>query len=192
MTGSRRTRKLFWRWRNNSLRRHTDVVEAWIILAAWAVVAVGGTVAGLVTSHAADEAFARQRTERHTVRAVVLDDVPRSTDALGTSAQRAASVRWTAPSGTTRTGRTLVNSGLKAGTEITLWQDAKGHLTIAPIGAGESAVESGFLGTVAGFALAGLVFGAEAAARWRLDCRRVEEWDRQWDLVGPRWSHRTG
>ncbi|MET7481669.1 hypothetical protein [Streptomyces sp. NPDC005538] len=185
-------RRLLWRWRNNSLRRHHDVVEAWVMLTAWAVVAVGGTAAGLVTAHAADETFARQRTERHTVRAVILNDVPRGTGALGASDRRAASVRWTTPGGSTRTGQTLVNTGLKAGAEVTVWQDAEGHLTIAPIGAKEAAVESAFLGAVAGISLAGLVFGAEAVARWRLDCRRLEEWDREWDLVGPRWGHKTG
>ena len=39
--------------------------------------------------------------------------------------------------------------------------------------------------------LAGRVFGAGAGARWRLDRRRVDEWGREWDQVGPRWGHKT-
>lgn len=41
MHGSRCTRKRFWRWRSNPLRRHDDIVEAWIVLAVWAVIAIG-------------------------------------------------------------------------------------------------------------------------------------------------------
>ncbi|MFD8725801.1 hypothetical protein ACFV2H_49720 [Streptomyces sp. NPDC059629] len=186
------SRKLLWRWRNNPLWRRRDIVEAWIVLATWTVVAVGGTVTGLVTAHAADEMFARQRTERHSVRAVVLNDVPHSTGTLGGTDRRPASVRWTTPDGSTRTDRTLVSTGLKAGAKVTVWQDSQGRLAHAPTGSTKSAVESGFLGTAAALAFAGLVFGAGAVARWRLDCRRFEEWDREWDLVGPRWGHKTG
>ncbi|WP_406164658.1 hypothetical protein [Streptomyces sp. NBC_00996] len=197
-------RKRLWRWRNNPLRRHDDIVEAplrrhddiveaWIVLAVWTVVAVGGTVAGLVTAHAADEVFARQRAERHFARAVLLNDVPRSVTAIGgTTDRRMASVRWTNPDGSTRTGRTLVSTGLKAGSRVTVWHDDQGRLTLAPTGATEAANESGFLGATAAAALTGMAFGAGAVVRWRLDRRRVDEWGREWDLVGPRWSHRTG
>ncbi|MGW7543232.1 Rv1733c family protein [Streptomyces sp. NPDC054770] len=185
------SRKLLWRWRNNPLRRRHDIVEAWIVLATWTVVAVGGTVTGLVTAHTADDMFARQRTERHSVRAELLNDVPRSTGALGGTDRRSASVRWTTPDGSIRTGRTLVSTGLKAGTKVTVWQDGQGQLALAPTGSAEAAIESGFLGTTAALALAGLVFGAGAVARWRLDCRRFDEWDREWGLVGPRWGHKT-
>ncbi|MEU9383025.1 hypothetical protein AB0D38_19465 [Streptomyces sp. NPDC048279] len=185
------SRKLLWRWRKNPLRRRHDIVEAWIVLATWTAVAVGGTVTGLVTAHTADEMFARQRTERRSVRAVLLNDVPRGTGTLGGTDRRPASVRWTTPGGSTRTGRTLVSTGLKAGTRVTVWQNAQGGLTLAPTGSTEAAIESGFLGGAAALALAAPVFVAGAAARWRLDCRRFDEWGREWDLVGPRWGHQT-
>ncbi|MGW7419157.1 hypothetical protein ACWGJB_03675 [Streptomyces sp. NPDC054813] len=41
-------------------------------------------------------------------------------------------------------------------------------------------------------ALAGAVFGAGAVARWRLEQRRLDLWDREWNAVGPRWGHKTG
>ena len=192
MPGGEYARKRLWRWRNNPLRRREDIVDAWIVLAVWAVIAVGGTVAGLVTAHAAGDMFARQRVERQSVRAVLLNDAPRNVSAIGRAAgHRMASVRWTAPDGSTRTGRTLVSTGLKAGSEVMVWQDRQGRLTLAPTGSTEAAVEAGFLATAAGLALAGLVSGAGAAARWRLDRRRIDRWGREWDLVGPRWGHRT-
>lgn len=150
MTGGKYLKKRLWRWRGNPLQRRDDIVEAWIVLAVWTVFAVGGTVAGLVTFHAADEVFARQRAERQSVRAVLLDDVLVSTTAVGvTSDRRTTSVRWTAPDGSARTGRTLVDTGRKAGSRVTVWQDGQGRLTAAPRSSTEAAIESGFLGAAA-------------------------------------------
>ncbi|MFE0514336.1 hypothetical protein [Streptomyces sp. NPDC058964] len=186
-------KKWLWRWRKNPLRRHEDVVEAWIVLTVWTAVVLGGTVAGVATARAADEVFARQRAERQSVRVVLLNDVPRPATAFGGSAdRRTAPVSWTAPDGSTRTGRTLVNTGLEAGSRIVAWQDGQGRLTPRPTSPTEATVESGFLGAAAAIALAGAVSGAGAAVRWRLDRRRVDQWAREWDLVGPRWDHKTG
>ncbi|MFF4585361.1 hypothetical protein [Streptomyces sp. NPDC001388] len=192
MPGSKCARKRLWRWRSNPLRRHDDIVESWIVLAVWTVFTVGGTAAGLVTAHAADEVFAQQRAERQPVRAVLLTDVPLGTATLGgTSDRRMTKVRWTASDGSTRTGRTLVDAGLEAGSRVTVWQDARGRLTAEPPSSTEAAIESGFLGTAAAAGLAGLAFGSGAVARWRLDRRRIDQWGREWDQVGPRWGHKT-
>ncbi|MFJ8112000.1 hypothetical protein [Streptomyces sp. NPDC096132] len=192
MARGKYAKKWLWRWRGNPLRRRDDIIEAWTVLAVWTVFAVGGTAAGLVTAHAADEVFARQRAERQSVQAVLLKDVPvTATSVGGTPDRRTATVRWTMSDGSPRTGQTLVETGLKAGSRVTVWQDSRGHLTAAPPSATEAAIESGFLGTAAAIALAGLVFGAGAVVRWRLDRRRIDEWGTEWDRVGPRWGHKT-
>ncbi|MHC5907975.1 Rv1733c family protein, partial [Streptomyces sp. S6] len=114
MRGTWRTTKLLWRWRGNPLRRPDDVTEAWLVLIVWLLIAVAGTVVGMTTAHAAGEVFARQREERHPVRAVLLDDVPKSV--VGTvEGRRSAAVRWPAADGSTRTGRALVDAGQRAG-----------------------------------------------------------------------------
>src|SRR5689334_3682730 len=115
MPESKYAKKRLWRWRNNPLRRRDDIVEAWVVLAVWMVVTVGGAGAGLVTATAADAMFARQRTERHSVQAVVVNDVPRKATAFGADNRRTVEVRWVKPDGSTRTGRTLVSTGLDAG-----------------------------------------------------------------------------
>ncbi|WP_314225058.1 Rv1733c family protein [Streptomyces zaehneri] len=192
MKGITRTRKRLWRWRGNPLRRHDDVVEAWIVLAVWMVAAVGGTVVGLVTAHASDEMFARQRAERSSVSATLLTDVPREVAGIGTiGAQTAARVRWTDPDGSVHTDRTLVEDGLKAGTEVVVWTDGRGEITAEPPSSTEAAVEGGVLAAAAALALTGMAFGAGAVARWRLDRRRIAQWGSEWDLVGPEWGHKT-
>jgi hypothetical protein len=193
MRRTRSGKKLLWRWRSNPLRRRADVVEAWVVLAVWALVVVGGTVAGLLTARAADDVFARQRLERQPVRAVLLVDVPKTAYGLGTEDERMpGTVAWTAPDGSTRTGRTLVDTGTKAGTRVVVWLDRQGRATTKPPSAGAAAMEAGVLGTAAGCALAGAVIGAGAVARWRLEQRRLGLWDREWTTVGPRWGHKTG
>ncbi|MDH6553645.1 hypothetical protein M2164_008056 [Streptomyces sp. SAI-208] len=183
----------FWRWRSNPLRRRDDVVEAWIVLVVWAVVVLGGTAVGLVTAHAADDVFARQRVDRHPVHAVLLTDESKHTSAVRTSSDKSlGTVRWTAPDGSVRTDRTPVDTGLRAGSRLVLWQDGHGRLATAPPSPREAAVEAGVLGAVAGLGLTGAVHATGALVRRRLDRRRVEAWGREWDLVGPRWGHRTG
>ena len=146
-----------------------------------------------LTARAADDVFARQRLERQPVRAVLLVDVPKSAYGLGTEDERMpGTVAWTAPDGSTRTGRTLVDTGTKAGTRVVVWLDRQGRATTKPPSAGAAAMEAGVLGTAAGCALAGAVIGAGAVARWRLEQRRLGLWDREWTTVGPRWGHKTG
>jgi hypothetical protein len=125
------------------LRRHDDIVEAWIVLVVWAVVAVGGALAGLVTSHAADEVFATQHAERHPVRAVLLTDTPSPTSTVGGARDRIqAEIRWTTADGTRRTGSALVETGQQAGSEVVVWLDAAGNLTTEPPSPTEATLES--------------------------------------------------
>jgi hypothetical protein len=195
MGGNKVTRKRLWRWRwrDNPLRRRDDIREAWVLLLTWAVVIVGSLAAGLVTAHAANEVFAEERAQRHPVQAVVLTGAPRSTSSSRSMSYRTVErVRWTGSDGVTRTGHALVRAGLPTGSAVTVWQDERGALTTKPIGPTESAIEAGLFGTAAAVALSGLVFGTGALARWRLDRRRLEQWDSEWALFGPRWDQKTG
>ncbi|HEY8983125.1 MAG TPA: hypothetical protein VIU15_26540 [Streptomyces sp.] len=191
MRGTRRTTKLLWRWRGNPLRRRDDVIEAWLVLIVWLLIAVAGTLVGMTTAHAADEVFARQRAQRHPVRAVLVDDVPKS---VGTTVdgRRSAEVRWSAPDGSPRTGRALVDAGQRAGATVTVWLDAEGRPSVEPPDATQAAIESAALGAGAACGLAGALYGAGRVVRWRLDRRRIEGWASEWDVVGPLWGHRTG
>jgi hypothetical protein len=184
-----RTRKWLWRWRGNPLRRREDVLESWLVLAVWVLVAVGGTVIGVVTAQGADGAFARQRAARTPVRAVLLVDTPRAT---AHSFRSPAAVRWTAPDGSVHTDETLVESGRPAGAEVEVWTDARGDLVTAPPSRTEASVESGLLGAASALALSGVAFGAGSVVRRGLDRRRLAQWDVEWGMVGPRWGHRTG
>ncbi|MFI1292332.1 hypothetical protein ACH4VM_28345 [Streptomyces sp. NPDC020792] len=190
-TGHGRTRRRLWRWRRNPLRRHEDIVEAWAILVMWLVIVVGGAVAGTVAARAAGQELAWQRADRHPVRAVLLTAAPATAPTENASYRAPAKVRWTGPDGTTRTGQTLVSTGLPAGAAVTVWQDGRGHLAAEPPGPAEATAQAALFGTSAALVLGGLVHGSTTLVRRRLDRRRYDLWGAEWDLVGPRWDQKT-
>ncbi|WP_443058305.1 Rv1733c family protein [Streptomyces sp. NBC_00775] len=190
---TKRPRQLLWRWRNNPLRRHDDVVEAWIMLVVWAAIALGGALIGAVTAHATDESLAQLRHDRHTVGAVLAESTARavSTGDGTRNGHVRAKVRWTASDGSLRSGRALVDSGQKAGSNVLIWVNSKGQVTTEPPTASAAATEAAMFGAGAALAFGGLVFAAGRVAQWRLDQRRYEQWDREWGQVGPQWGRRT-
>ncbi|MGW7522051.1 Rv1733c family protein [Streptomyces sp. NPDC054783] len=189
----KRMRRPLWRWRSNPVRRHDDVLEAWLLLAMWMLIVVGGTVAGAMTACAADRSFAQQRAERTPVRAVLRTDVPYTAVSEAGGDLVSAKVRWTAADGSTHSGRTLVttSTGRRAGSTVGIWIDHHGRLSAQPPTPGKAAVEASLLGAAAALALSGLVFGLGSTGRLWLDRRRMEQWDAEWTLVGPRWGHMT-
>ncbi|MEU0787965.1 hypothetical protein ABZ341_41355 [Streptomyces sp. NPDC006173] len=191
--GAQGARQWCWRWRRNPLRRRDDVLEAWIVLIVWTVILLGGALAGLMTARAAEESFDRLRNDRHPVPAVLVDStgstVP-SGEGSGYEQVRAA-VRWTAPDGSPRTDRALVDAGHKAGSHVVIWMNGKGQLTGAPPTTGAAATEAGLLGAGAAVALGGVALAVGGFARWRLDQRRYDRWAREWERLGPQWGHKT-
>ncbi|MEV7616222.1 hypothetical protein [Streptomyces sp. NPDC089799] len=65
-----------WRWRRNPLRRRTDMIEAWVALAAlvclFVVAPAIGWISGLSVDATLQRAVREQRQERHLVPAVVV------------------------------------------------------------------------------------------------------------------------
>ncbi|WP_405776658.1 hypothetical protein [Streptomyces sp. NBC_01538] len=193
MRKAKGTRQRWWRWRRNSLRRHADIVEAWIVLAVWTVIVLGGTLVGLVTAHAADESFAQLRRERHSVPAVLVEGTAEAVPtAKGAASERVrAQVRWTAPDGSPRTGRTLVDSEHQAGSRVVIWLNNRGQLTAEPPTAGAAAFEAALFGTGAALTFGGLTYATGRLAQWRLDQGRCEQWGREWDQAGPQWGRKA-
>ncbi|WP_310719009.1 Rv1733c family protein [Streptomyces lydicus] len=193
MNGNRSSKKLLWRWRNNPLRRHGDVVEAWVVLTVWVIATVGGTVIGLLTFHAADGVFTHQHMERHPVRPVLLADVPREpAGTLAANDNFSAPVRWTAPGSSVHTDNASVNTGLDAGSRVLIWANGKDQVVTEPPTPSEAVTKAGLLATGAVFAFVGLALGVGCLARRNIERQHFEQWDREWELVGPRWGRKTG
>ncbi|MCS0603867.1 hypothetical protein NX794_22000 [Streptomyces sp. LP11] len=194
-----RTLTGLWRWRNNPLRRATDVAEAWVALTALLLVAVAAPVAGCLVGFAAQDSLQRSaREQRHTrylVTATVtrdLGEAPLDTDPETTTAHTSRSrvlADWTAPDGTPRHGQVLAD--LKSphpGTRFRVWTDPHGRITTRPMDSPTATAHAVLAGIGAALVTAALVEGGRRLAVWRLVRRRYTRWDQAWDRAGPDWG----
>ncbi|MEU9351300.1 hypothetical protein AB0D65_09815 [Streptomyces griseoloalbus] len=190
---ARPRRVRLWRWRRNPLRRRSDLVEAWLLLATLVLALLLGAFSGLVAAGAVDGSLAERRERARTVPAVVAEDAARTLSAPVTENGDGgvwAKVRWTAPDGTGRTGRAEVEPGSKAGTEVTVWTDPVGRLVSAP----PEGAEASFQIVMAGLTVAVAAGGSVLLGGWlvgaRMRRRRLAEWETEWRQVEPTWRRR--
>ncbi|GAA3771563.1 hypothetical protein GCM10022403_003550 [Streptomyces coacervatus] len=194
----RRAKVLGWRWRSNPLRRHSDVVEAWIVLAAWTAATAGGVAVGVVGAQAAEHAVNQDRAERRPVSAVLVKTLPGSGRDVVTGVRYdrvLATVRWTDPSDgkrTVRTGTADVKSTAKPGSEVQAWTDGHGRLVSAPVSPTEAATRVVLAGAGIGMATGLTVLGGGRLVRLRVQRRATERWGAEWERVGKQWGHTTG
>ncbi|MFF0156423.1 hypothetical protein ACFYRY_02600 [Streptomyces sp. NPDC005263] len=190
-----RTRARGWRWRRNPLRRRSDMVEAWTVLAVAVLLFLGAPLAGAVAgwwAHDAARAVAvAQRAERHQVSAKVIGKTP---DALPSVSGREhtyrVSVRWTEPGSGPRTATASVPAGTHRGETVKVWFDSRGRNVPPP--PDETTVWQHTLaigGCAAGGAAAVVLLG-HSAVRGAAARRRMAEWERDWALTEPQWTHR--
>ncbi|MER6163150.1 hypothetical protein ABT188_00890 [Streptomyces violaceorubidus] len=166
-----------------------DVLEAWILLIVWFVIAVVGPVAGVLASHAAAHSAAERRVERHPATATLVSDASSNPLATGTTGGRVdATVRWTAPDGTRHSGRIPVDEGMKAGSRVTVWTDSGNQLTTAPPSATQAGVDAAFMGAASSFAVVAAAAAGYYGARVVLNRRRRAAWAHEWEDVGSQWG----
>jgi ABC-type Fe3+ transport system permease subunit len=192
-----RTRVRGWRWRRNPLRRRSDVVEAWTVLAVAVLLFVGAPLTGAAVGWwRYDNAQARaaaQRAERHRVSALLVETAP----AAVPSPQGArpptfrVKVRWTEPGKGARTGEALVPAGGQRGDRVDVWLDAHGRNVGPPVSAGaiwQHALTTG-ASTAAG--VVAVVLAWYLTVRRITARRRLAEWERDWAHTGPEWRRHT-
>ncbi|MEV7082965.1 hypothetical protein AB0N88_31200 [Streptomyces sp. NPDC093516] len=183
----------WWRWRSNPLRRRSDRVEAWIVLLSWCLAVLCGALAAPVAAGAVRDALAAERAQARPVSAVLTERAPRTPPATsdGSGGDTVwATVRWTAPDGTGRTGRAEAEPAAAAGRRVTVWTDRAGALVEAPLSATEAQFQAVGTGVLAGAGAAAAVWACGRLARRRLDRLRLERWDAEWARVGPQWRRR--
>ncbi|MET7288015.1 hypothetical protein [Streptomyces sp. NPDC005573] len=183
-----------WRWRRNPLRRHSDIVEAWVVLTAWILAVLGGVAAGWAAAHAVESGLAARRAHVHAVSAVLADAAPRTPPpGSGYDDGRVwATVRWTSPDGTVRTDRAKVLAGAPAGSPVTVWTDGSGRTVHAPDSAGEAMLQTVLTGTLVAQLGGATVWAGGWVLRTTLVRRRLAEWDAEWRKVGPEWRNLSG
>jgi hypothetical protein len=190
---TRATRVRLWRWRRNPLRRGSDRAEAWSVLAAGVLLAVGAPAVGAVTATGVEDALLRQSQEWHRTSAVLIEDAPSVPDSAyaGSSDDRVrATVRWTTADGVTGHGDARVDPGSHAGTPTTVWLDDNGRVKAEPASPSQALIQGTILGSLAATGTGLLALGGLWTVRIRLDARRDRQWEREWDEIDPRWGSR--
>ncbi|MFJ9898346.1 hypothetical protein ACIQPR_33920 [Streptomyces sp. NPDC091280] len=184
----------FWRWRHNSLRRHSDVVEARIVLATWMLALSAGAVAGQAVAAQTDHYLTERRAEVHAVAAVLTED---ASDIAPTTTgfddgRVPVKVRWTTADGVTHTARMKVDPQTAAGTHVTAWIDRSGQVVSKPPTATEKTLGVVGNGVLVGSGVCSTVLAGGWLVRRRLLRRRLAEWDAEWKRVDPQWRDRSG
>ncbi|MCX4852823.1 Rv1733c family protein [Streptomyces canus] len=191
-----RTRVRGWRWRRNPLRRRSDVVEAWTVLAVAALMLLGAPLVGAVVgwwAHGDARAVATaQRSERHRVRAEVVGRVPDSLPSVQGGRERSyrVTVRWAEAGGAAKTATARVPSGTDQGEKVDVWFDSRGRSVAPPPDetmVWQHTVTMGACG--AGATIAVILLG-HSLVRGAADRHRLAEWERDWTLTEPLWTRR--
>ncbi|GGX58500.1 Rv1733c family protein [Streptomyces fructofermentans] len=189
-------------WRDNPLRRATDLAEAWLALAALLLILVAAPLAGTLVGGRAHDALQRsareQREDRHPLYATVVrkaDRTPLDPDpetASGRDSHSRVLALWTAPDGTARRGTVMaaLNSPQR-GDRFTLWTDGHGRVVGEPLDPAAASAHAALAGFGTAALCAGLIEGSRRLVVWRMVRRRYDGWDRAWSQAGPDWG-RTG
>ncbi|MFE2048368.1 hypothetical protein ACFXAS_07695 [Streptomyces sp. NPDC059459] len=191
-----RTRIRGRRLRRNPLHRRSDVVEAWTLLAVAVLLLLGAPLLGAATawwSHGEARATAvEQRAERHRVRATVVGTTPDalpSVQAGGDHSYRAA-VRWNTADGGERSTTARVPAGTRHGDTVDVWLDSRGRGVPPPVDDAAVWQHSITIGACTTLGAALTVLLAHCAVRRVALRHRMAEWERDWALTEPRWTHR--
>lgn len=183
-----------WPWRRTTLWRTSDVVEAWLrvltVLVLTVAVPVAGVVTGFVLYGTMRTVAAHEAGQRHQTAAVV-EPQPRSAAVNPPSPSGGrvpARLAWTGADGSRHTQEIPPVGRGRLGSTAPVWTDAGGWLVSAPITDDQ----------VRGRAVAGGAAGAAVTAGGylatvylvlrRMDRKRLDDWQREWAEIGPRWS----
>ncbi|MFD8418452.1 hypothetical protein [Streptomyces sp. NPDC059466] len=191
-----RSRVRGWRWRRSPLRRRSDVVEAWALLAVVVLLVVGAPSAGVaVGCRVYDDARARaaaQRAERHRVAAVLVEDAPAAVPSpTGRQPSYQVRVRWSGPGGEPRTGMAQVPAGALRGAHTGIWLDSAGRRARPPEDASAVWQHTSMAALFTAGAAVAVVLGVHLAGRRVSGRRRLAEWERDWERTGPEWRRHT-
>lgn len=191
MTAFRGPERWLWRWRRNPLRRRSDALEGWVLLVAWIFTVFGGVFTGLAATQAVEGGLARQRAAWHAVTARLTEDVPAARATESGARVVWARAHWSAVDGTPRSGEVRAYAGSAAGTPVAVWTDPEGRLVGRPATVAQARVRASLVGALIGVSAAGVPFATGRFVRTRLERRRMDRWDTEWQRIGPLWGRTT-
>ncbi|MGC0333800.1 hypothetical protein RKD23_006790 [Streptomyces sp. SAI-170] len=185
-----------WRWRPNELRRRSDVVEAWTVLAVAVLLLIGSPLAGCAAAWwAYSDASAHAdalRADRHTVRAEVVGEARAAAPSVqgGRPVTQRVMVRWTDEDGSAHSGRAAIPAEARRGDVVDLWLDSRGRAVPPPPDDSVVWQHSLALGICGTAGAASVVLLGHSVVRRTAERHRLAEWERDWARTEPQWTRR--
>jgi hypothetical protein len=178
----------------NPMRRTTDRVEAWISLALIFLFAALTPAVSWYAWHTAYQMGMRveraQQIERHRTSARLLTPASyqRTTIAQGPFVM-ASMAEWKGADGTPRTGVLLVNPGARAQSVQPIWTDDAGRIVGRPQRHSATVADAALAAGVTAIVLTSVLGAIRILVRRRLDRHRLDQWQSEWQRIGPAWCH---
>jgi len=174
----------------NALRRVSDRIESWFVLAliiAFVPLAALGAVwtAEWVHSSGAREVSAGSSLRQ--VTAVLTRTVPSAAAPVPGSALVWALAEWKAD-GETHNGDVPAAPGTTARSSVVIWVDSAGRAESPPLTASQLSARVTLTAIAVPFVVALGLWLAWRGLRCLLDRRRLAAWSQAWSLVGPMWT----
>jgi hypothetical protein len=183
-----------WRPDGNPLRRTADRVEAAVMVVLIAAFLGGAPLAALAAGRAAAASGSRAEQAQagwHRVTAVLLHKAPASVNPMfEISLERPVLARWTAPDGTSRTGKVFAPANTTAGSAVQVWINGSRWPATSPLQRSDVVEGIALAASLATVAVATVLAVVGLVARWALDRRRLAAWDARWAVTGPLWTRR--
>jgi hypothetical protein len=178
-----------WLWPDhNPLRRGCDRAEAGIVALLVGAFLIGAPAIALITWRLTLNSSLTTADAVHhgwrQVSAVQQADEPDWIDGYASPVP----VRWTAPGGVQHTGQFLASPGARAGTRITAWTNASGHLTETPMSPRQALTQAALAAAFAVPIWALTLLCAGMLCHHIVDRRRLSAWEADWrtsNLSGP-------
>ena len=173
---------------HNPLRRRSDRAEAGMVALLIGAFLLGAPLIAIITWRLTLTSIFTTTNAIHDgwrqVSAVLLTDEPDWTGGYGSSVP----VRWQGPNGVPHTGQTLANPGAKAGTRVTVWTNASGHLSDTPMSRRQATTQADLAAGLAVPVWALILLSTGMTGHYLLDRRRLAAWETHWrtsSLSGP-------
>jgi hypothetical protein len=173
----------------NELRRMSDRIEAWLILA---LIVAFVPLAVLATSNVAQwvgDAGVRQLRADVSLRQVTAELLPGTppTGSVPGQVRSSERARWRL-GGVTHTGEVPAEPGVPAGTAVPIWVNRAGQIQPPQLTAAQATARTVLAAIATPPVVALLLWLAWRGLRWRLDRHRLAQWDRAWSQVERLWT----
>jgi len=179
-------------WDRNPLRRRVDRVQT-ILTSVFLVVllVLAPAVAALAGAHAYASGINAEKREKSSFRqvtATVLKVTEISGDGSGHFLHERALLQWKDPSGSVRTGLATLVTQARENDRLTRWVNGEGALSGRPHTREQTLTRTvcDSVGVAAILVIAALE--CYRMGRRRLDRKRYELWDREWQQTAPKWT----